>query len=78
MLCFFKNLDLLQIDAEGYDDEVIYNSSIDIFKPKFNVKEIIDIQKINNDIFGFGLTKIEYIKKPLELFCKEVRLSIIN
>ena len=35
--------------------------------------------KVNNDIFGFGLTKIEYIKKKtLELFCKDVRLSILN
>lgn len=31
----FKNIDLLQIDAEGYDDEVIYNSNIDFFKPKY-------------------------------------------
>lgn len=27
--------DLLQIDAEGYDDEVIYNSSINQIKPRF-------------------------------------------
>ena len=31
----FKDIDLLQIDAEGYDDEVIYNSNIDFFKPKY-------------------------------------------
>ena len=42
------------------------------------VGSLIYNSKINNDIFGFGLTKIEYIKKPLELFCKDVRLSILN
>ena len=28
-----KNIDLLQIDAEGADDEVIYNSNLDFFRP---------------------------------------------
>tara|TARA_B100000795_G_scaffold141993_1_gene106309 strand:+ start:316 stop:1059 length:744 start_codon:yes stop_codon:yes gene_type:complete len=31
----FKDIDLLQIDAEGYDDEVIYKSNIDFFRPKY-------------------------------------------
>jgi len=31
----FKDIDLLQIDAEGYDDEVIYGSNINFFRPKF-------------------------------------------
>ena len=31
----FKDIDLLQVDAEGYDDEVLYNSNIDFFKPKY-------------------------------------------
>jgi FkbM family methyltransferase len=31
----FKDIDLLQIDAEGYDDEVIYASNIDFFRPKY-------------------------------------------
>ena len=31
----YKDIDLLQIDAEGYDDEVIYNSQIDLFKPRY-------------------------------------------
>ena len=35
ILKLFNNIDLLQIDAEGYDDQVIYNSSIDFFKPQF-------------------------------------------
>ena len=42
----FKNLDLLQIDAEGYDDEVIYNSSIDFFKPKFINFEYKNLTKL--------------------------------
>jgi hypothetical protein len=28
-----KEVDLLQVDAEGFDDEVIYNSDIDVTKP---------------------------------------------
>jgi len=46
----FINLDLLQIDTEGYDDEVIYNSSIDFFKPKyinFESKNLTEIQLKN-------------------------------
>ncbi len=39
---------------------------------------LIHNSKINNDIFGFGLAKIEYTKKKLELFCREFKLSIIN
>ena len=31
----YKEIDLLQVDAEGYDDEVIYNSNINFFKPKY-------------------------------------------
>ena len=31
----YKDIDLLQVDAEGYDDEIIYNSQIDFFKPKY-------------------------------------------
>ena len=42
------------------------------------VGSLIYNAKINNDIFGFGLTKIEYTKKELELFCKDFRLSILN
>ena len=54
------------------DNENIYEIN------KKVVGSLIYNSKINNDIFGFGLTKIEYIKKPLELFCKDVRLSILN
>ena len=42
------------------------------------VGSLIYNSKINNQIFGFGLTKIEYIKKQLELFCKGFRLEILN
>ena len=42
----FQNIDLLQVDAEGYDDEVIYNSSIDYFKPKFINFEYKNLNKI--------------------------------
>lgn len=43
----FKDIDLLQIDAEGYDDQVIYNSSIDFFKPKFINFESKNLDKDN-------------------------------
>ncbi len=42
------------------------------------VGSLIYNSKINNDIFGFGLTKIEYTQKELELFCKDFKLSILN
>ena len=42
------------------------------------VGSLIHNLKINNDIFGFGLIRTEYTKKQLELFCKDLRLSILN
>ena len=54
------------------DNENIYEIN------KKVVGSLIYNSKINNDIFGFGLTKIEYTKKELELFCKDFRLSILN
>lgn len=41
----FRNIDLLQIDAEGYDDQVIYESSIDFFKPKYINFESKNLEK---------------------------------
>ena len=29
-----KNLDLLLIDCEGYDDQVLYNADLEFFNPK--------------------------------------------
>ena len=43
----FKETDLLQIDAEGYDDKVIYNSSIEYFTPKFINFEYKNLSKSN-------------------------------
>ena len=57
--------------------EIIDNANINDINKKI-VGSLIYNSKINNDIFGFGLAKIEYIKKPLELFCKDIRLSILN
>ena len=42
------------------------------------IGSLIYNSKINNDIFGFGLAKIEYTKKQLELFCEDFKLSTIN
>ena len=42
------------------------------------IGSLIYNSKINNNIFGFGLTKIEYIKKQLELFCKGFKIEILN
>ena len=46
----YKDIDLLQVDAEGYDDEVIYNSQIDFFKPRYINFEHknLDETKLNN------------------------------
>ena len=54
--------------------ETIENANINDINKKI-AGSLIYNSKINDDIFGFGLTKIEYIKKPLELFCKDFRLS---
>jgi hypothetical protein len=43
----FRDIDLLQIDAEGYDDQVIYNSSIDFFQPKYINFESKNLDKDN-------------------------------
>ena len=43
----FRNIDLLQIDAEGYDDKIIYNSSLDFFKPKYINFEYKNLSKTN-------------------------------
>ena len=45
---------------------------------KLLVGSLIYNSKINNDILGFGLIKIEYLKKQLELFCEDFRISILN
>jgi FkbM family methyltransferase len=42
----YKNIDLLQIDAEGWDDEVIYNSNLDFFRPKYINFEYHNLTKI--------------------------------
>ena len=55
----------------------ISNENIYDFNQKA-VGSLIYNSKINNDILGFGLLKIEYIKKELELFCKSSRLNIFN
>jgi len=51
----YKNIDLLQIDAEGYDDEVIYNSNLDFFRPKY----------INFEYHNLNKTKLENLVKFL-------------
>tara|TARA_Y100000591_G_C21852140_1_gene712458 strand:- start:5607 stop:6371 length:765 start_codon:yes stop_codon:yes gene_type:complete len=51
----FIGIDLLQVDAEGYDDEVIYNSSINFFKPKY----------INFEYKNLSKTKLEKLVKFL-------------
>jgi hypothetical protein len=42
----FKDMDLLQIDAEGWDDEVIYNSNLDFFRPKYINFEFHNLTKV--------------------------------
>ena len=54
------------------DNENIYDVQKKI------VGSLIHNLKINNDIFGFGLLRIEYTKKQLELFCEDFRLKILN
>ncbi len=57
--------------------DTIDNANINDINQKI-VGSLIYNSKINYDIFGFGLTKIDYIKKQLELFCKDFKLIILN
>ena len=43
----YKDIDLLQVDAEGYDDEVIYNSNIELFQPKYINFEYKNLTKLS-------------------------------
>lgn len=45
----YKDIDLLQIDAEGYDDEVVYNSNIELFQPKYINFEYKNLSKTKLD-----------------------------
>ncbi len=47
---------MLQIDTEGYDDEVIYNSDLDFFKPNC----------INFEYKNLSKTKLDNLIKFLE------------
>jgi FkbM family methyltransferase len=60
----YKGIDLLQVDTEGYDDEVIYNSNLDFFKPQF----------INFEYKNLNETKLE---KLIEFLKQKSYESII-
>lgn len=51
----FETLDVLQVDAEGYDDEVIYASNIDKLRPSI----------INFELANLSAEKAEDLKKFL-------------
>lgn len=51
-----QSIDILQIDAEGYDDEIIYHSNIDKLKPKI----------INFEANLLSLSKLYNLKIYLE------------
>lgn len=63
----YKNIDLLQIDTEGYDDETIYNSNLEFFKPKYINFEYHNLSKnkLENLIKFLNEKSYEFIKyKP--------------
>jgi FkbM family methyltransferase len=65
---FLKQIDLLQIDTEGYDDSIIYSCNLDILKPvliHFEHKNLLSekiiklkkyLQKKNYDIYFYSKT----------------------
>ncbi len=55
----------------------IDNENINDINKKL-VGSLIYNSKLKNDIFGYGVVKIEYIQKKLELFCEGFRLDILN
>ena len=57
--------------------KTIGNENINDINKKL-VGSLIYNSEINNDIFGFGLIKIEYTQEQLELFCNGCKLDILN
>ena len=55
----------------------IDNENINDINKKL-VGSLIYNSEVNSDILGFGLVKIEFIQKQLELFCEGFRLDILN
>jgi FkbM family methyltransferase len=49
-------IDILQIDAEGHDDTVVYNSSLDLCKPKVVYLEVAHMPQDRRSLMG------EYLK----------------
>ena len=56
---------------------IIDNENINDINKKL-VGSLIYNSEVNSDILGFGLVKVEFIKKRLELFCEGFRLIILN
>lgn len=73
-----KNLDLLLIDCEGYDDQVLYNADLEFFNPKliyFEQKNLEDERKrsllefLNNrDYFNHTVSKTDVIAVKKNIF----------
>ena len=55
----------------------IDNENINDINKKL-VGSLIYNTEVNSDILGFGLLKIQYVQKQLELFCKDFNLYILN
>jgi len=57
--------------------KTIDNENINDINKKL-VGSLIYNSEVNSVVFGFGLVKIEYIKKQLGLFCKGFKLDLLN
>ena len=56
----YRNIDLLQIDAEGYDDQVIYNTDLNFFRPKYINFEYKNLDKFRLEALMTYLNKNSY------------------
>jgi hypothetical protein len=55
----YKNIDLLKINAEGYDYEVIYNSNLNFSKPSYVNFECKNLNKIKlKKLINFLISKL--------------------
>ncbi len=61
--CKLSNIDILQIDTEGFDDEVIYHSNIDIYQPKVvNFEHMHFTKEKKKTLFDYMSLNNYYIK----------------
>ncbi|MDG1102910.1 MAG: hypothetical protein P8N75_05985 [Ascidiaceihabitans sp.] len=60
----FNNIDVLQIDAEGFDDQVIYSSNIENLRPLIINFELTNLDAQKATAVKSFLSKCGYMVSP--------------